>query len=284
MNEVMTGAAPERSITVIEAHRGWRTPQLGQLWRYRELLAFFALRDIKVKYKQTAFGVLWTVFQPVVMMLVFSLVFGHMVGLENSTGDIPYPLYLVVGLVPWNFFSTTVTSSSNSILAEGHIITKIFFPRLLIPLATVGTTFVDFLFAFIIIIFSMAYYGIVPPWQVVFLPLFTLLLIFTALSIGIFVAALGVAYRDFRYIMPFFIMVLQYVSPVLYPSTLIPERFRWLMRLNPVGVVIDGFRHCCFGTPLNWNYVCLSFLIVTLALYVSMMYFRKMEAQFADII
>ncbi|MCA9117454.1 MAG: ABC transporter permease, partial [Planctomycetaceae bacterium] len=242
--------APEPMLTVIERRSGWRALDLGDLWRYRELLYFFTWRDVKVKYKQTVLGVAWTVLQPVVTMIIFTVIFGRLVGLDQNTGAVPYPVFVFAGLLPWTLFAQALGGSGNSVLASSGIITKIYFPRLLIPVASIGASLVDFATSFVVLLVLMAAYGVLPGVEVLLLPPLLLLLLMAALAVGIVSSALSVRYRDFRYLIPFAVQTLLYLTPVIYPVTIIPDRFRWLIAINPMTGVIDGFRYALLGQPL----------------------------------
>lgn len=274
-------AAP---ITIIERRPGWRAFDLREIWRYRELLFYFTWRDVKVKYKQTLLGVAWAVLQPVASMAIFAFVFGQLVGLGRHSGDVPYPVFVFAGLIPWGLFAASMNSAGNSLVAEGHIITKIYFPRLIIPIASIGAALVDFAVSSAVLVVVMAIMGVAPGWELLALPLFLGLLLLTSLSIGIGVSALNVAYRDVRYVIPFALQCLFYLTPVIYPVTLVPERFRWIAQLNPMATVVSGFRYCLFGQPVDWRLAGVSAATALVTLVVSLLYFRRVEATFADII
>ena len=270
--------------TVIAKRTGWQAVNLSELWRYRELLFFFTWRDVKVKYKQTALGVAWAVIQPVATMVIFAVVFGRLVGLNRYTGDTPYAIFVFSGLIPWGLFAASMNSAGNSLVAESHIITKIYFPRLIVPIASVGAAVIDFAVASLVLLAAMLACGVVPGIAVLMLPVFLALLLLTALSGGILISALSVSYRDFRYVVPFGIQCLFYLTPVIYPADLIPERFRWLAHVNPMTTVIDGFRYCLIGGTLDWSSVALSAAVSGLLFVASVLYFRRVEATFADVI
>lgn len=228
------------SVIVIEPTRGWVSLQLRALWEYRELLYFLVWRDVKVRYKQTALGVAWIVLQPVVGMVVFSILFGGL--LKVPSGDVPYPIFAYAALLPWNYFASSLSRSSTSVVGSAHLITKVYFPRLVIPISGVLSGLVDFAVAFLVLIALMAGYGIAPTPAVVLLPAFLLLAMLTALGFGLWLSALNVRFRDVNYLIPFLVQIWMYCAPVVYGSTLIPERFRLLLGLNPMTGAVEGFR------------------------------------------
>ena len=224
----------------IAPSKGWVSLKLHELWEYRELLYFLVWRDIKVRYKQTALGATWAIIQPVFTMLVFSLFFGHL-GKIPSDG-IPYPIFSFAALVPWTFFANGLGQSSNSLVGNANLITKIYFPRLIVPLASVFSGIVDFLLAFVVLLGMMLYYGLVPTLNVFWLPLFVLLALVTSLGVGLWLSALNVEYRDVRYVVPFITQFWLFATPIAYPSSLLPEPWRTIYGLNPMVGVVEGFR------------------------------------------
>lgn len=254
------------------------------LWRYRELFYFLAWRDILVRYKQTTLGIAWALIRPVLTMLVFTVVFSKLAKLPS--GGIPYPLLILAAMLPWQFFASAVSESGNSLISNANMISKIYFPRLVIPTAAVIVSFVDFLISGLLIFMMMLWYGFSPDWRLLILPLLMLLVFLTALGVGLWIAALTVKYRDFRYITPFIVQMGLYVSPVGFSSTIVPEQWRLLYSINPMVGIIDGFRWALLAgqTPLYWPGLLLS-LAVTLVLLISgTIYFRKTERSFADLI
>jgi len=244
-SEVVTKSgrvAPEAEIpaVVIQPTRGLAALQLRAVWAYRELLFFLVWRDIKVRYKQTALGVSWIVLQPVISTVVFTLLFGRL--LKVPSGDLPYPVFALAGLVPWNYFAGSLTRSSNSLVGSSHLISKVYFPRLIIPISGVLSGLVDFFVTLGVLVILMFAYRITPTWGVLLLPAFLLLAMATALGFGLWLGALNVRYRDVAYLVPFVVQMWMYLTPVVYASTLIPERFRWLLGLNPMTAVVEGFR------------------------------------------
>jgi lipopolysaccharide transport system permease protein len=272
---------------VIEPSRGWSALQLRALWEYRELLYFLVWRDLKVRYKQTVLGVAWIVLQPVVAMIVFSLLFGGLLGVPS--GEVPYPIFVYTALLPWNYFSGSLTRSSTSLVGSAHIITKVYFPRLVIPISGVVSGLVDFAIAFLVLIGLMVYYGVAPTPAIILLPGFLLLAMLTALGFGLWLSALNVRFRDVNYLLPFLVQIWMYLTPVIYGTTLIPERFRFLMALNPMTGVVEGFRWALLGgyladaQPPGGLFV-VSIAIALLVLAGGLVFFRRTERTFADII
>lgn len=268
---------------VIEAGRTERH-YWKDLWRYRELLLFLAWRDILVRYKQTVIGLAWAVLRPVLTMLVLVLVFSKLARLPSQ--GVPYPILVFAGLLPWQFFSTAFSEAGGSLIANSNMISKIYFPRLVIPLSAVIVSFVDFLISTVMLAGLMVWYGFAPSWHLLSLPAFTILAFAAALGSGLWVAALNVKYRDFRYIVPFVVQLGTYISPVGFSSTIVPEKWRLAYSLNPMVGVIDGFRWAIVGdrAPLYWPSVFISAALVALMLITGILYFRNTERTFADVI
>jgi lipopolysaccharide transport system permease protein len=255
------------------------------LWRYRELFQVLAWRDISVRYKQTVIGALWAVIRPLLTVLVFTVVFGNIARLPTE-GSAPYALMVYAGILPWTFFSTALTEASASLIGNANLISKVYFPRLLVPVATVGVALLDFLISLIIFFVLMGWYRFWPSWQIVLLPLFLSLAIVTSLGIGVWVTALNVRFRDFRYIIPFIVQFGLYISPVGFSSTVVPEEWRLLYSVNPLVGVIDGFRWCLLGgrSAVYWPGFVLSIAVSAFFLWLGLRQFRSMEKSFADII
>lgn len=261
----------------------WTSIGFGELWEYRELLYFLTWRDVKVRYKQTALGAAWAIIQPFFMMVVFSLFFGRLAKVPSD--GIPYPVFTFCGLLPWQLFAHALSESSNSLVGNQNLITKVYFPRLVVPIAAVLGGLVDFAIAFVILLLMMSYYGIVPGWQIVTLPGFVLLAVMTALGVGLWLSALNVKYRDVRHTMNFLIQFWLFATPVAYPSSLIPEKWRALYGLNPMAGVVEGFRWALLHKSeppglMLW----VSVVVVILILIGGLYYFRRMEQEFADIV
>ena len=254
------------------------------LWRYRELFQVLAWRDVSVRYKQTVIGVAWALIRPLLTMIVFTVIFGKVAKLP-SEGAAPYALLVFAGMLPWTFFSTALADASNSLVANANLISKVYFPRLIVPASTVVVAFIDFLISFSLLISMMAWYQWLPGWQILLLPLFTLLAFFASLGPALWITSLNVKYRDFRYIIPFIVQFGLYVSPVGFSSSVIPEKWRLLYSLNPVVGVIDGFRWCILGeNNLYWPGFFTSFAVTLFLLWFGVREFRKMEKSFADLI
>lgn len=266
----------------IRPSSGWVSLRLSELWAHRELLGFLAWRDISVRYKQTALGITWAVLQPVMTMVVFSIFFGRLA--KVSSDGIPYPLFAFAALVPWTLFAHSLTESSNSLVANQNLITKVYFPRLVIPLAGVIAGLVDFLIAFGILLVMLAWYGVVPGRGIVVLPLLVLFTLLTALGVGLWLSALNVRYRDVRYAIPFISQIWLFATPIAYSSSLVPAKWQLLYGLNPMVGVITGFRWALLGTPAPGGMVGASVVMVFLILVFGLFYFRRMEKTFADIV
>jgi lipopolysaccharide transport system permease protein len=270
-------------ITIIRPTRGWAPINLRELWDYRELLYFLVWRDIKVRYKQTALGAAWAIIQPFFTMVVFSIFFGKLAKIPSD--GLPYPIFAFTALLPWQLFANALNQSSNSLVANSHLIQKVYCPRLIIPIAAVASGLVDFVLAFVVLLGMMLYYGIVPSSAIVTLPLFILFAIATALAVGLWLSALNVEYRDVRYTIPFLTQFWLFVTPVAYPSSLIPEPWRALYGLNPMAGVVEGFRWALLGTSGGTGPLMLVSVLAVLALLVGgLMYFRRMEKTFADLV
>lgn len=267
----------------IDPPKSWTSIGLRELWDYRELLYFLTWRDVKVRYKQTALGAAWAIIQPFFMMVVFSLFFGKLAGIPSD--GIPYPVFAFCGLLPWQLFAHALTESSNSLVGNQNLITKVYFPRLVVPIAAVLGGVVDFAIAFVILLVMMLYFGIVPGWQIITLPAFILLAIMTALAVGLWLSALNVKYRDVRYTMNFLVQFWLFATPVAYPSSLIPEQWRWLYGLNPMAGVVEGFRWALLGkTDPPGALLGVSIAVVVLLMIGGLYYFRRMEQEFADVV
>ncbi len=255
---------------------------LGELWHFRELLYFLTLRDIKVRYKQTLMGVAWVIIQPLLTVLIFTLVFNRFVRLD--TGSLPYPLFALSGLLLWLFFANAVTNSTHSLVSNANLITKVYFPRMFIPAASVGAGLVDLSVAFLLLVALCFYYGVALSMQIVLLPIFVLLMALLALGVGLFAAAVTVKYRDLRHALPFIIQLWMFASPVIYPTSVVPQKWKWLVVINPVAGIIEGFRAAITGQPFAWIHISIS-LAITLAVLVSAIYvFRRLEDTFADVV
>lgn len=281
------GAEPAEGaerLTVIApgqaARNYWR-----DLWHYRELFAILAWRDVTVRYKQTVVGVLWALVRPLLTMIVFTVVFGRLAGLP-SDGGVPYPVMVMAGMLPWFLFSTILGSASNSIVSNGNLISKVYFPRLIVPLSACAVALVDSAITFVLLIGLMLYYGVLPDWRIVFLPGFVLLAVLASIGPALILTALNIRYRDFGFIVPFIIQFGMYVSPVGFSSAVVPEEWRLLYSINPVVGVIDGFRWSLLGgdTTIYWPGFALGCLLVLALLWAGIRTFRATERTFADLI
>ena len=273
-----------QDLILIEAGRRERHYWLD-LWRYRELFRVLAWRDLSVRYKQTVIGVLWALIRPLLTMLVFTVIFGQIARLP-SDGTAPYPIMVLAGILPWTFFSTGLSEASNSLINNANLISKVYFPRLIVPTATVVVALVDFLISFSILVLMMAWYQFLPSWQILVLPIFVLLAFFASVGPALWITALNVKYRDFRYVIPFIVQFGLYVSPVGFSSSVVPEQWRLLYSLNPMVGVIDGFRWCILGgqSGLYAPGLAMSIGVTAFFLWFGIRRFRAMEKSFADLI
>jgi lipopolysaccharide transport system permease protein len=266
-----------------EPSRGWAWPKLRELWEFRELLYFFAWRDIKVRYRQTVMGVLWAIIQPFFTMVIFSLFFGRLANIPSE--GVPYPVFSFAALVPWTFFANALTQASNSLVVNTNMVKKIYFPRLALPIATVLAGVIDFGLAFIVLLGIMLYYGLVPTTNIIWLPFFALLALVTSLGISLWLSAMNVQFRDVRYTIPFLTQAWLFVTPIAYPSSLLPETWRIVYGLNPMAGVVEGFRWALLGTDTAPGKMIIVSVLVALTLFISgAFYFRRMEQSFADVL
>ncbi len=271
------------AITVIRPKRLFHLSDLKELWNYRELLYFFAWRDLKVRYKQTAIGVLWSILQPLITMLVFTFFFGKLAQVPSD--GVPYPIFVYTGLLFWQFFSDSLGETSSSLVSNKAIVSKVYFPRLLLPVSSVVTKFVDFIIAALILIALMGYYGYTPNWVgIAVLPLLLIITFISAIGLGMLLSAVNVKYRDVRYALPFFIQMLLFITPVIYPAS-IAGAYSKILALNPMMGVIQTARAALLGTtPINWMLILTSFVAAVVLLVIGITYFKKTERYFADII
>jgi lipopolysaccharide transport system permease protein len=279
--EIGSGAGFQE--TVIEPSSGWVPLDLGALWRYRGLLYFLCLRDIKVRYKQTALGASWAIIQPVLTMVIFTIVFGHFAKVPSD--GIPYPIFSYCALLPWTFFAYALGQSANSLVANSNLISKIYFPRLVIPIASALAGLVDLAIAFLVLIGMMLYYRIAPTRTLIFLPPFVLLALGAALAVGVWLSALNVQYRDVRHTIPFLTQVWLYATPIAYPTSLITGKLHVVLALNPMTGVVEGFRWALLGKQgLDTAGLLLSGTVTIVTLIGGLFYFRRMERRFADVV
>jgi lipopolysaccharide transport system permease protein len=273
----------EPIVTIIEPSRGWVALRLGALWRYRELLYFLVWRDVKVRYKQTVLGASWAVLQPFFTMLIFSIFFGKLARMPSD--GVPYPLFAYVALVPWTFFANGLTLSSGSLIANQGLLRKVYFPRLVIPLAAVASGLLDFAIAFMVLLAMLFWYSVVPTWHVVWVPALVVLALVTALGAGLWFSALSVMYRDVQYIVPFLVQVWLYSTPIVYPASLVPAGWRTVYAINPMVGVVEGFRWALLGTGTAPGPMILVSALAALALtFGGLVFFRRMERTFSDMV
>lgn len=273
---------PRVPTIVIRPPRKWVPVDLKELWAYRELITAFTMRDVKLRYKQTGLGIAWAVLQPVLTMVIFTVIFGRLAKIPSE--GVPYPLFVLAALLPWTLFAEGLTRSTTSMITNANIMTKVYFPRLIMPLSSIISPLVDFAVSFVILIAMMVYYGFMPTINIVFLPLFLLLALATSLGVGLWLSALNVRYRDFQYTIPFLIQIWMFASPVVYASSLVPESLRVWYGLNPMAGVIEGFRWALLGTGAPGAMVLVSAGMVAALLISGMFYFRRMEQYYADIV
>lgn len=275
---------PKNDLVVIQPVKGLVALNLKDIWKYRELVYFLTWRDLKVRYKQSVLGVLWAILQPLLNMVVFSIVFGQLAKLPSD--GLPYPIFSFSATVPWAFFAAALGTTARSMLTSGNMISKIYFPRMIVPFASVLANLVDFAIAFVILVGMMIAYHIIPTINMLFLPLFLLLAIIIAMGVGLWLSALVVMYRDFGYILGFLPTFWQYLSPVVYPSSMIPEKWRLLYSLNPMTGVIEGFRWALLGTPVGVTpLMFIASATISVLIFISgMFYFRRMERVFTDML
>ncbi|MGH9942023.1 MAG: ABC transporter permease [Pyrinomonadaceae bacterium] len=273
---------PAEPLITIEPGRKWAALNLNDLWTYRELLYFLTWRDIKVRYKQTALGAAWAILQPLFTMIIFTVFFGRLAGI--SSDGVSYPLFAYAGLLPWTYLSNALTMSGNSLVGNANLITKVYFPRAFIPGAAVAAGLVDFAITFALLIPLMLYYDVTPTWGLLLLLPLTVLTTLLALAVGMWMSALNVKYRDVRYATPFLIQIWMFASPIIYPASRLPEKWRLVYALNPAAGIVEGFRAALFGRQIGWGELAVSTVVTLLLLAFSIYSFRRMEKEFADLI
>lgn len=272
----------EKPLVIIEPNKNWLDFSLSDLWQYRDLLLMLTKRDIKVRYKQTALGAGWAIIQPLFTVLIFTLFFGKFAAMPSD--EIPYPLFAFAGLLPWSFFSSSVTKSAASLVVNSNLITKVYFPRMIIPVSTIIAGLLDFLIAFVFLILMMIYFKIGITLNILILPFLILLMAILSLSLGMWMAGLNVKYRDVGQAIPFLIQIGFFLSPIIYPVSIVPEKWRWLMAFNPITGLIEGFRSALFGKNFDLFSLAFSALITILIFVIAVYSFRRMEDDFADVI
>jgi len=256
---------------------------LKELWRYKELFYFFAWRDMKLRYRQTVLGILWVVIQPFFTMVLFSLIFGRIVKMPSD--GIPYPIFYYAALLPWTYFSTALSLSGNSLIANANLITKVYFPRIILPATPALAGLIDFGIGFLVLIAMMIYYQLGLTWKLLLWPVLVMPLMFLTFGLGTLLSAMNVKYRDIKYAVPFIVQLLLFATPIIYPASAVPERFRWLISLNPLTGLIEAFRAICLpGRQLDWSSLGMSFGLTACLVVISMIYFNKTEGYFSDIV
>ncbi len=285
--EVTAGAessvGPRRlPVTQIEPSKGWVSLRLAEVWKYRELMYFLSWREVKIRYKQTALGAAWAIIQPLLLMVIFSLFFGKLAGVPSD--GLPYPVWSFAALLPWQYFAQSLTQGSNSLVGNADLIRKVYFPRLVVPIAGVLPGVTDFAIAFVALLVMMAYFGITPGWLLLLHPLFLLLAAITALGGSLWLSALNVKYRDFRHVVPFLIQFWMFATPVAYPSSLLPPAWRVVYGVNPMVGVVEGFRWTLLGTEPPGRMIGVSVVVACMILVSGAFYFRRVERSFADIV
>jgi len=272
-----------KPVTVIEPSTGWRPVDFKEIWKYRELLYFLTKREIQVRYKQTVLGGLWAIIQPVFTMIVFTLFFGRLAKMPSD--GIPYPIFVYAGLLPWTYFANALTNSGNSLVGSANLISKVYFPRIFIPGSSSLAGLIDFFIAMLILFAMMVYYKVIPGFGILLFPFLAALTFLCALGVGLWLSALNVQYRDIRYAIPFLVQIWMFITPVIYPVSLVPEKYQWLLALNPLGGVVNAYRSSLLGhQTIDWFLLCLSSVVILLIFVSGMYYFRRMEKSFADVV
>lgn len=275
--------SPNAPVTIIEPQKGWIPLHLKEIWQYRELFYFLTKRDIKVRYKQTLLGGLWAVIQPVFTMIVFTLFFGRLARIPSD--GIPYPVFVYAALLPWTYFANAVTAAGNSLVGNANLISKVYFPRIIVPASAALSGLIDFMIALAVLLGMMIYYKFIPGWGILMFPVLLLLTFLCALGVGLWLSALNVHYRDIRYVIPFLVQLWLFITPVIYPVSLVPLPYRWLLALNPMGGLISAYRAAFLGSQtVNWSLLVISAVVIILLLTTGLYYFNKVEKQFADVI
>lgn len=275
-------ATARNGITIIQPAKGWRSLDCRELWAFRELLRVLVERDVRVRYKQTVLGFAWAIIQPVMAMVIFSIFFGNFAKMPSD--GLPYPIFVYAALLPWMFFANAITNSAGSLVGSTNLVSKVYFPRLIIPLSSIGAGLVDFVIASSVLLVMMLYYGIGWSVNLLVVPLLALGIIFAALGVGTLLSALTVTYRDFRYVVPFMVQIWMFATPVAYPASIVPEAWRWLFYLNPMTGLIEGFRSAFLDRPFDIAALFVSLVISAAMFLAGIAYFEKVERRFADLI
>ena len=282
MTQISPASPPPPVELVIEPPRSWRMLNVRELWAYRELLWVLTARDIKVRYKQTVLGAGWAILRPFITMVIFSVVFGQLAKMPSD--GYPYPIFVYSALLPWTFFAGAIGASGGSLIGSAHLVSKVYFPRLIVPLSSVGAGLVDLLISTGILLAMMLWYGVGWTPNLLVAPLLLIAVVFTALGIGTLLSALTVAYRDFTHLTPFMVQIWMYITPVIFPVSLVPEQWRWLLYMNPMTGLVEGFRSAFLGKPFDIQGIAISCAIAIILFVIGVAYFEKVERRFADII
>ena len=275
-------AGNDELVTVIEPAKGWELPDFKELKAYQDLFYFLVWRDIKVLYAQTILGFSWAILNPLIQIVIFSIIFGKVAGI--ATDGIPYVLFSTVAIIPWTYMAESMNTSSQSLVTGQNLLGKVYFPRVIFPLTSVLAKLVDFSISLMLVVAVMVYYQIAPTWNLVYLPLLVLLMMVIPTGVGLWLSALAIRYRDVKFAMPFVVRMLIYSAPILYPISAIPEQVRFAYSLNPIVGVIEGYRACLLGMPMPWEYIVPGSVVAVLVLAFGAIYFRKMERVFVDVI
>ena len=270
------------NLTTIEPKQDWSLGDLLELWSYRELVLVMITRDIKVRYKQTVMGLAWAIIQPLTMMLIFTLIFSTLAKIPSN--GFPYPVFVFSGMLAWNFFSTSVSTAGISLISSSNLVSKVYFPRIIIPIASLGVSLVDFCISAGLLLILMLIYGQALSSTILFVPFFMLGLIIVSLGLGSWLAAITVTYRDFRYVIAYLLQIWMYLTPVIYPISFVPESWRWVLYLNPIYGWVNGIRACFLGQPFDWLGIAISTVLSLLILMIGLFYFEKAQRRFADVI
>ncbi|GAA0880894.1 ABC transporter permease [Algoriphagus jejuensis] len=270
-----------KTVKIIEPSSGWKMVDFDELWRYKDLLYFLTLRGIKARYAQSVLGVAWAIIQPLFTTVVFTLVFGGLAKVDSD--GMPYILFSYLALWPWNYFSGTLTESANSLIQNANMITKVYFPRMVLPLSAILSKLLDFIIAFVVVVGMLIYFRQMPGWGIAFLPILIIQLLMCSLGIGMFLSALAVKYRDVKHALTFVVQLLLYAAPVVYSTTAVPEQYQSLYVLNPMVGVIEGFRAAFLNRPMPWEWIWPGSIVAVVFFIFGMMYFRRMERIFADV-
>lgn len=285
----VSGVEPEMPLVTIRPRSGWQLVHLGEVWAFRDLLWMLTVRDVKVRYRQAVLGAAWAVIQPVVSMVVLTIFFGMFMGISAKVtaelgADVPYPVFLFAGLLPWTLLSASVSGASMSLVSNSQMVSKIYMPRLLLPISSVGAPLLDYAISFVVLLIMMVCYGVGIGFALLLVPLFMVSVLLASMGVGIFLAGVTVAYRDFRYVVPFMIQIWFYLTPVIYPVKFLPEKYRWLLQLNPASGPIEAMRAAVLGQPIVYTDWLISTLVAVVMTVFGLAYFARVERRFADVI